>query len=274
VLQLATRLLMIAEQLDDSSRQQFRIAIVGCDGQVRFDGHLVWIVYTGDPEHCAGTSPSVQTLRVASLAFLEGRSQIDLHICEAGVVVQRPDERPRGLEWRNQRHERDKPCVGEQARNLGDPPGVLVTIILRKPQIATQSSAQRVAIEDIGRSTGLNELAFDLACQSRLARAREPGEPDGGTVRSCAGATARLCCPICACHDQAPANSTMIIVPKIRCRRCVAIIEERARVSASDRGGRCEARWRPHRSGEPDEVAAVMSLLLSDDASFVTNSFT
>ena len=59
---------------------------------------------------------------------------------------------------------------------------VLVTALLVKAKVLVQAEADIVAIETVGSKTLLQEVLLESSGNGRLARGRETGEPDGGTL--------------------------------------------------------------------------------------------
>ena len=64
---------------------------------------------------------------------------------------------------------------------MGDAAHVLGAFGAAESEVVVEPVAQVVAVEHVGVASLLVQLAFDLERECRLARTRQPREPDGGT---------------------------------------------------------------------------------------------
>lgn len=131
----------------------------------------------------------VQPLRIPLLRHLDGHIDVDLHERQAGLLAGRgyPMQRPRRVPVRavrrDERGDGDRGTVGEQLGDLGDPPDVLVAILLTETQVLIQPEADVVAVQAVGGYAAVAEqLVFQFDRDGRLARGGQAGQPDRETL--------------------------------------------------------------------------------------------
>src|SRR4029077_18898205 len=111
------------------------------------------------------------------------------HLDESTLSDQTAHQRPVGAKWRDECSECDDPGFHEQLGHLTDAAYVLAAIRFGKTQVATETMADIVAIEDKGAAAQIVEALLQCMRQRRLARAGQTREPDDeGTVAMQAGA--------------------------------------------------------------------------------------
>ncbi len=62
---------------------------------------------------------------------------------------------------------------------LSNATDVLIAILLGESQVLVQPEAHIVTVEPVGGEADMEQVLFKCSCDGRLARGREPGEPDG-----------------------------------------------------------------------------------------------
>ena len=65
---------------------------------------------------------------------------------------------------------------------LSDTPDVLLSVLGGEAKVLVQAEADVVAIESVGLETKVEEVLLESNGDGGLARGRETGEPDGGTL--------------------------------------------------------------------------------------------
>ena len=101
-----------------------------------------------------------------------------------GRVVQLARELAVGRHRRDERDDRDHAGVGEQARDVGDAADVLAAVAGLEAEVVGEPVADVVAVEQVRGPAGLDELALERDRDRRLARGRQPGQPDRRAARS------------------------------------------------------------------------------------------
>ena len=79
---------------------------------------------------------------------------------------------------RNEGGDQHDPRLVEQPRHLGDAADVLRPVLRRKTQVARKAVAHVVAVQHIGHVAQIQQAPLQLEGQRRLARARQPSQPD------------------------------------------------------------------------------------------------
>ena len=127
----------------------------------------------------AGSGARIQTLRVTPLALLH--RGVDEHLEERQVrllvrVAQVIAVRGQG---EDQRHHRDRPRVGHQARHLADATDVLRALGRRESEVLGEPVPDVVAVEQIRRLAALHQAALESHRDRRLPGRRQAGQQDG-----------------------------------------------------------------------------------------------
>ena len=89
-----------------------------------------------------------------------------------------PSQQPIRPVGRYETRDRHRRAVGEQFRDLGDPPDVLGAVGGREAEVLVQSEADVVAVEAVSREGVLQQVLFEGGGDGGFAGGGEAGEPD------------------------------------------------------------------------------------------------
>ena len=151
----------------------------GVDPELGMLGRLVRSVDPGEALDLARACARVEALGISPLAFLDGRVDEHLDERQVGLLVRLAQVRAIGRQRRDQRDHRDRSGVRHQPRHLSDAADVLGAVARREPEILGQPVSDVVAVEQVRRLAAVDETAFELDRDRRLARRRQPGEQHG-----------------------------------------------------------------------------------------------
>ena len=150
---------------------------IGLEPQLGLERLLVRRGDAGEVLDLAGEGGRVEALRIAPRALLERGRDVDLD--ERRVLL---DERARVaahlLVRRDRRDDHDRAGAREPRGDPADARDVRVAVLLREAEALREMRADDVAVEVVDDEAAPLELRLDDVRDRRLARAREPGEPE------------------------------------------------------------------------------------------------
>ncbi len=136
---------------------------------------LVGLIDAGEILDLAGKRALVEALGVARDAFIE--RGIDENLDELALRQQLAHHAPLGAERRDERAQHDEAGVGHQLGDFADAADVLDAVALGEAQVAVETVADIVAVEQQRMRTARVQAGFDQIGDGRFAGARQAGEP-------------------------------------------------------------------------------------------------
>ena len=192
-------------------------------------------VDAGEVGQLAGAGARVEALRVALLAHLERRVDVDLEERQA-APPRAARARARGRAARGRRATRSRPCPASAISRATCATRRMFSRAVggREAEVARQAVAQVVAVEEVGRAAGLDEAALERGGDRRLARRGQAGEPDRRAARA-------------------------------RARPAVGAVEPGRRASVTSGGVRAPRAGRPARAATTSPAPTVSLRVLVDE---------
>ncbi|TLS23288.1 uncharacterized protein PpBr36_05932 [Pyricularia pennisetigena] len=175
---------LVLQPLDNLSDTLLNRVLMGLDGDFRVLWCLVRGRDAGELLDFSGAGLLVQTLGVALLSDLDGDVDVDLDELERlvallrGLGVQLPGRLPVGAVRRDEGRQRHDGAVGKQLGHLGDPADVFVAVLFREAQVLVEPEPHVVAVEPVRRQAQVQQVLLQRRRHRRLARRRQPREPD------------------------------------------------------------------------------------------------
>ncbi len=148
-----------------------------CAAPMRGLRRLVGRVDPREARQRAAAGLPVQALGIALLGH--GQRHVHVHLDEIPGREQRLRRGALGPERRDQRDDGDHPRVHEQPRHMRGPADALGPVRIGEAQVAAEPGAQAVTVEHESAQAVVVQRGFQRVREGGLARAREPGEPDG-----------------------------------------------------------------------------------------------
>lgn len=125
-----------------------------------------------------------QTFNIPLFTNIQGRVNKHLEEGQIKVLVYAPGHGSVLLEGRNKTAQANNPSVGEEFRNLGYSPNVLLPVLRCKAQIVVQTGAHVVAVQTVTGDTRVDQEGLDVEGDGSFAGTRESREPDGAPAKS------------------------------------------------------------------------------------------
>src|SRR5581483_6970552 len=167
--------LALLEQRQDLRRVLLRRVVLGVENDLGVERRLVWIRDAGELLDLALEGLLVQALHVALRADLDRCLDEDLDEPVAHQLARLVADLAVGGDGGGDHRDA---VPGEQVGDEGDPANVRVAVLLGEPEALGEVLADHVAVEHLDPRTPIAQLALDDLRDGRLARAREPGEPE------------------------------------------------------------------------------------------------